>query len=47
MYEIIFLLAVLKHTNKQSTLSAVLLENPVLFQSRNSLPSLAAKSTLH
>ena len=32
MLDSVFLLTVLKHTNKQSTLSAVLLENPILLQ---------------
>ena len=47
MYGSIFLLAVLKNTNQQSTMSAVLLEDPILIHSRNSLYSFAAKSRLY
>jgi hypothetical protein len=32
IYDSVFLLALLKHTNKQSTLIAVLLENPILLR---------------
>ena len=43
----VYLLAVLKNTNSQSTLSAVLRENQILLQSRNSLRSFAAKRRLY
>jgi len=47
MYNIVLLLGVLKYTNKQRTLLTVLLENPVLLQSRYSLRTCAAKRTLY
>jgi len=47
MYDNIFLIVLLKNTYQLSTLSAVLLEDPIILQSRNSLCYFAVKSRLY